>query len=43
MLQFFTIVLTVFLLGWIPYASADQIEKTDTQSQSVEVSGDRGV
>jgi hypothetical protein len=42
MLQFFAIVLTVFLLGWIPYASADHHEKTDTQTQGVEQMSDQG-
>ena len=42
MLQFFAIVLTVFLLGWIPYASADHHEKPDTQSQGVEQMSDQG-
>lgn len=42
MLKFFAIVLTVFLLGWIPYASADHHEKTDTQTQGVEQMSDQG-
>jgi hypothetical protein len=42
MLQFFAIVLTVFLLGWIPYASADHHEQKDTQTQGVDKMSEEG-
>lgn len=45
MLQFFAILLTVFLLGWIPYASSAQPAEpptTEQQGQGVDNMSDEG-
>lgn len=42
MLQFFAILFTVFLLGWIPYASAAQDDEQQTQQQGVESMSEQG-